>query len=103
MALCSVPDCGARAAARGLCAKHYMRWRRRGDPAVTGQRGRPANRPRYQPLALRLHELGLVEDYEQLIQQLAEHASRPNGSLNVSKLQRAAEERAAWLVAKLER
>jgi hypothetical protein len=28
--LCSVPECGSEADARGLCKKHYARWRRRG-------------------------------------------------------------------------
>jgi hypothetical protein len=41
MANCSVPTCGAHAVARGLCAKHYMRQRRRGDADSTGKPGRP--------------------------------------------------------------
>jgi hypothetical protein len=40
---CSFPDCHAKALAKGLCAKHYMRLRRRGDPAKVGRRGRPVN------------------------------------------------------------
>lgn len=30
--LCSIPDCGKRAHARGWCTKHYQRWGRHGDP-----------------------------------------------------------------------
>jgi hypothetical protein len=32
---CSIRQCGSKAAARGLCRKHYMRLRRNGDAAVT--------------------------------------------------------------------
>lgn len=39
--ICSVADCDTPARAGGLCAKHYMRQRRQGDPERTGKRGRP--------------------------------------------------------------
>lgn len=38
---CIEPGCEIVAKARGLCAKHYMRFLRHGDPRVTLQIGRP--------------------------------------------------------------
>jgi hypothetical protein len=41
---CSVPGCRGEAVAQGLCAKHYMRLRRRGDPNAgfpVGRQPRP--------------------------------------------------------------
>lgn len=32
MAMCSVEGCGGKHCGRGLCEKHYWRWRRNGDP-----------------------------------------------------------------------
>lgn len=31
---CTMPDCDTRVAARGLCNKHYSRWKQHGDPTV---------------------------------------------------------------------
>jgi hypothetical protein len=31
---CSVAECGGKVLARGLCDKHYRRWRRHGDPNI---------------------------------------------------------------------
>src|SRR5271169_5815153 len=39
MMTCSIPDCANRAAAHGLCQKHYMRLRRHGDPGAVNKRG----------------------------------------------------------------
>jgi hypothetical protein len=39
--MCSVVNCRGEPVARGLCAKHYMRWRRAGDPTETRRPGRP--------------------------------------------------------------
>jgi hypothetical protein len=41
MVNCSIPGCGGAATAHGLCPKHYMRVRRRGDAASVGKPGRP--------------------------------------------------------------
>lgn len=30
--ICSIPDCGKTAKARGWCEAHYLRWRKHGDP-----------------------------------------------------------------------
>lgn len=42
-ALCSIPDCGNPALARGWCRKHYLRWYKHGDPLETNgtERGSP--------------------------------------------------------------
>lgn len=32
---CTFPDCNKRRVGRGLCLKHYMRWKRHGDPGAT--------------------------------------------------------------------
>jgi hypothetical protein len=34
MAVCSVADCELKAKGRGLCNKHYQRWKKHGDPLV---------------------------------------------------------------------
>lgn len=34
-ALCAVPDCGTPRDARGFCKRHYMRWRKYGDPTAS--------------------------------------------------------------------
>lgn len=39
--LCSIPECGKTAFARGWCKAHYLRWFRHGDPEAGG---RPKNR-----------------------------------------------------------
>jgi hypothetical protein len=36
---CSIEGCGGEAVAKGLCAKHYMRQRRGGDPTVRRKPG----------------------------------------------------------------
>ena len=35
--MCKIEGCSGKAVARGLCAMHYMRVRRTGDPALTGK------------------------------------------------------------------
>ena len=39
MKFCSVSDCGIPASTRGLCKKHYMRFRRHGDPGIKKRPG----------------------------------------------------------------
>jgi hypothetical protein len=34
MVTCTVLDCDGRPRQRGMCVKHYTRWRRHGDPTV---------------------------------------------------------------------
>lgn len=35
---CSITDCNKPSRSRGLCKKHYARWRRHGDPLILGKR-----------------------------------------------------------------
>ncbi len=35
--ICSIPDCGKRAHARGWCSIHYFRWRKHGGPLAGGK------------------------------------------------------------------
>lgn len=44
-AMCSIDGCGAKVLARGLCSKHYDRWRRNGDPRVVTKRPAGAGGP----------------------------------------------------------
>jgi hypothetical protein len=41
MTRCIIPGCPNEIVAGGLCPKHYMRQRRRGDPNAEFPRGRP--------------------------------------------------------------
>lgn len=38
---CSIPKCSGRHKGRGLCGKHYRRWRKHGDPSVVKDRRPP--------------------------------------------------------------
>jgi hypothetical protein len=38
--MCTIKGCKTKPVARGLCAKHYMRQRRTGDPATIRKSGR---------------------------------------------------------------
>ena len=35
MKICTIDKCDATVHSRGLCSKHYQRWRKNGDPLVT--------------------------------------------------------------------
>ena len=39
MRLCSIPECGRVAQARGWCKMHWRRWRKSGDPNIVKVRG----------------------------------------------------------------
>jgi hypothetical protein len=110
--MCRIAGCDGKALARGLCAKHYSRQRRHGDVDTVKRRGR--NGP---PSAAMLKELfpdwsprtlaAYTKAFEQLraAQQLTgtetmltdaiAQATRSNGTLNVSKFVRIAEDKAA--------
>ena len=96
--MCSIKGCCGQSVAHGLCQKHYMRLRRCGDPNRVGKRGpkRPqwqqgfrAMFPNYSPrtqarqiTAFKLLSALGSEAHNPAVAQ----ATRPNGSLNVSKL-----------------
>jgi hypothetical protein len=49
--MCEIKGCQGKARARGLCAKHYMRLLRQGDPEKLGRPGRPPKHDPYTELA----------------------------------------------------
>lgn len=104
MPTCSACDQPARA--KGLCVKHYNRLRRHGNPNIRKKPGKsnpdldltrglmtewsPSNQRKF-ARAFRLCADHLDEgDWEQLIKL----STRPNGSINVSKLFESTETRA---------
>jgi hypothetical protein len=87
MSNCTIPGCSKRAVAHGLCAKHYMRLRRRGDPNAEFPPGRqPKARPEDpETAALRRENAALLEEVAALKRRLDEgpgaarrHAWRKN-------------------------
>ncbi len=96
--MCSTPDCSSPVLAKGLCAKHYMRQRRTGDPATTRKPGRPLDRVTQVMRALHLdysprtvaryrkamHLLDRFDDGSK--KRVLVAATRPNGTINVSRL-----------------
>lgn len=109
--MCEIAGCDGKAFARGLCAKHYTRQRRHGHAQTVKRRGRSGP-----PSAAMLKELfpdwsprtlaAYTKAFEQIraAQQLTgseamltdviAQAKRPNGTLNVSKFVRIAEDKA---------
>ena len=94
MKFCSVSDCGNPASTRGLCKKHYMRFRRHGDPGIKKRTGprrdlttailleqfqhqqSPRSRSRF---ARAIHLAGLMRDYfnvEDALEGAIRHATR---------------------------
>jgi hypothetical protein len=49
--MCEIKGCQGKARARGLCAKHYMRLLRQGDPEKLGRPGRPPKHDPYTEMA----------------------------------------------------
>src|SRR6266481_8229431 len=99
--MCRIKGCYGKSVAHGLCQKHYMRLRRHGDPKWDAKPGpkplewrkemrekffpemSPRTWARYCKAFLLLHSPGVSnEDRNWAFEQ----ASRPNGSVNVSKL-----------------
>ena len=107
--MCRIDGCDREPTAKGLCAKHYMRLRRAGDPNRVRKPGWKTSEARnlmreWSPrtfarftLAMRmLEDAGIgVEEKQRAIKA----ASRPNGSMNVAKLLRIAETRLAMRTA----
>lgn len=60
MIICRIKGCGEKSNARGLCRKHYARWRKGKDPNVEPDRGRPHNKPLY----TLMHDIEVVGEYE---------------------------------------
>ena len=78
MSNCTIPGCPNRAVAHSLCAMHYMRLRRRGDPNAEFPPGRqPKPRPEdTQTAALRSENEALREEVAALKRRLDEAQPR---------------------------
>jgi hypothetical protein len=95
--MCDVAGCPNNTVAKGLCAKHYMRTRRSGDPNKVRKRGPVSERPagvsprtwsRFTRAGLLFEAMGYArEDFERAM----DWVKRRNGSFNVSKLLEEAE------------
>jgi hypothetical protein len=96
--MCTIEGCDGDAVSQGLCAKHYMRLRRTGDPNVTLKPGAkagdgskrtsslfpewsPRTRARFQQAMSLLQGQPL-----KIKRETVQRAIRSNGSVNVSKL-----------------
>lgn len=95
--MCTIEGCDGNPVAKSLCAKHYMRLRRTGDPSKTRKRGPKQNEWRRNArkmafaevsdrtfarytAALALFDAAAVDTITFIKQ-----ATRPNGSFNFSK------------------
>ena len=95
--MCVIEGCDTKPVAKGLCAKHCMRQRRTGDPNQVRKPGRKRNpalelltenrsrrsNMRFVLAARWLREAGTDDD---ALRQAIKTASRPNGTLNISRL-----------------
>jgi hypothetical protein len=95
--MCVIEGCDTKPVAKGLCAKHNMRQRRTGDPNRVRKPGRKRNpvlelltenrsrrsNMRFVLAARWLREAGADDD---ALRQAIKTASRPNGTLNISRL-----------------
>jgi hypothetical protein len=106
--MCSIEGCDAKPVARGLCAKHYMRQRRAGDPMKTGRPGRPKASDTYTMLVrnkgfsfsetskrtqdrmIRAWRILKACGGQEALEAAILKARRPNGSVNYSLLERLA-------------
>jgi hypothetical protein len=95
--MCKIDGCGRASVAKDLCGKHYMRLRRTGDANRVRKSGpkrsesltrsllrewSPRTRARFDRALRMLLSAGGREEAEQAIKL----STRPNGSVNVSKL-----------------
>lgn len=104
---CAVDDCTSPVKARELCEKHYRRLLRTGDPHTMRRPGPVPNTyrgavrktlgewsartfQRYWSAVRLLGDLGRESGNEGLGASVLREAIRPNGSINVSKLERLA-------------
>jgi hypothetical protein len=97
--MCKIKKCKGKVLARGLCAKHYMRLRRTGNPEQVRQPGRP-QLPFTEHLNTTYPEMSARTKarFRKAMQLLQEHfepaavdevldgATRPSGGFNVSKM-----------------
>jgi hypothetical protein len=98
--MCNIEGCDAKPVAKGLCAKHYMRSRRHGSVDVKHKTGpKPGTRPDldfhrslfrdWSPRTIArfteaMRAMSMAPDEKRI--ETIKAATRPNGSVNVSKL-----------------
>jgi hypothetical protein len=113
--MCTVKDCDRPRKAKGLCATHYQRWRRTGDPEEVRRAGRPRDQmlerlreefsgkwnprtiTRYKRALAMLWAAGCTEEE---VENLSAAARIANGKPNVACLERLAKERVFTAVRK---
>ena len=97
MTWCAHPDCQAETVAKGLCGRHYMRLRRHGDAGKVKKAGRPSG---WRVAVLETFAGSSVsrrslDRYIRAIKLLRapfiERATRPNGGVNMLRLEEMAE------------
>jgi hypothetical protein len=97
---CTIEGCEAHATVKGLCAKHYMRIRRHGDPNTVKSAGAPRSKAkaflreehpavptrtfdRYHSAMRKLVPTMFFD--EKIANKVRTEATRPNGTLNVNR------------------
>jgi hypothetical protein len=102
--MCKIEGCQSRSVAKDLCAKHYMRERRTGDASRTRKPGRKRDPAIAMHRKLMTPDFGSRSKFSRYIaamrlladsdlatrQAVINKASRPNGTINIAKLQRLA-------------
>ena len=103
--MCSIEGCDGKTVAKGLCAKHYMRVRRTGDPSKTRPPGPPRKggltaflRSKFSDLSpstqnrhIRAYKVLTAFGGQEALEAAILKASRANGSLNVAAMERQAD------------
>jgi hypothetical protein len=103
--MCSIEGCDGKTAVKGLCAKHYMRVRRTGDPSKTRPPGPPRKAgltaflrgqfsdlsPSTQNRHIRAYKVLTAFSGQEALEAAILKASRANGSVNVAAMERQAD------------
>jgi hypothetical protein len=103
--MCSIEGCDGNTTVKGLCAKHYMRVRRTGDPSKTRPPGPPRKAgltaflrsqfsdlsPSTQNRHIRACKVMTAFGGQEALEAAISKASRANGSVNVAAMERQAD------------
>ena len=114
---CQIENCGKKVRAKGLCPAHYARLYRGGDPSVKRKGGPQRDAARAAAVALfpdwsprtqarywkAMRQLQRVDSLQSTnhFETALKASTRPNGSINVSELERRAESLAALFIVRL--